>query len=170
MADPNRTPPRDDRVAAAPGPANAVVVPVVEERVEVGSEITPAGTGRVRIEVEQGRERVDLADVREEYQPSVHAIGRPVDARRDAYLDGDDVVIPVYEERVVIERRLFLKEEIRLRRGRHVFHQEQDVPVRRERAVFERLHADGSWREVPLSPGAPVAEHTEAHPSAAARE
>jgi stress response protein YsnF len=170
MADPNRTPPRDDRVAAAPGPANAVVVPVVEERVEVGSEITPAGTVRVRIEVEQGRERVDLADVREEYQPSVHAIGRPVDARRDAYLDGDDVVIPVYEERVVIERRLFLKEEIRLRRGRHVFHQEQDVPVRRERAVFERLHADGSWREVPLSPGAPVAEHTEAHPSAAARE
>jgi len=170
MPDPNRPPAGDERVAAAPGPARAVVVPVVEERVEVGSESTPAGTVRVRIEVEEGRERVDLAEMREEYQPSVHAIGRPVDARRDAYLDGDDVVIPVYEERVVVERRLFLKEEIRLRRARHVFHHEQDVPVRRERAVFERLHADGSWREVPLSPGAPVAEHSEAHSSAAARE
>jgi len=170
MADSNRPPPRDDGVAAAVGAARAVVVPVAQERVEIRSESTPAGTVRVRIEVEQGHERVDLAEVRDEYQASVHAVGRPVDGRRDAYLDGDDVVIPVYEERVVVERRLFLTEEIRLRRARHVFHQEQDVPVRRERAVFERLHADGSWHEVPLSPGAPVAEHIVPDSSAAATE
>jgi len=142
----------------------------MEERVEVGTATSPAGTVRVRIEIDEGRERVALADVREEYQPSVRPVGEPVGARREPYLDGDEVVIPVYEERVVVERRLFLKEEVRLRRARHVFHEEREIPVRRERAVFERLQADGSWREVPLAPGAPVAEQTAADSSAAARE
>ena len=81
----------------------------------------------------------------------MRAIGEPAAARRNPYFDGDELVVPVYEERVVSERRLFLKEEIRLRRARHVFQEQHDIPVRRERAVFERLQADGSWREVPLS-------------------
>jgi stress response protein YsnF len=142
----------------------------MEERVEVGTTTAPAGVVRVRIEIEDGRERVAVADVREEYQPSVRAVGEPATARRDPYFDGDELVVPVYEERVVVERRLFLKEEIRLRRARHVVHEEREVPVRRERAVFERLQDDGSWREVPLAHGAPVAGHSTPDPSAAARE
>ena len=169
MVDSKRTPSDDDRVAALSGKP-AAVVPLMEERVELGSAATPAGAVRVRVEIDEARERVALADVREEVQPSVRAVGKPVDARRDPYLDGEEVVIPVYEERLVVERRLFLKEEIRLRRARHVVNEEREVPVRREHAVFERRQADGSWREVGLDPGSPVAEHTEPHSSAAAPE
>ena len=169
MANSNRSPSSDDAVAASTE-AEAAVVPLMEERVEVGTTATPAGAVRVRIEVDEGRERVVLADVREEYQPSVRAVGQPAAARRDPYVEGDEVVIPVYEERVLVERRLFLKEEIRLRRARHVVHEERDVPVRRERAIFERLQPDGSWREVPVSPGPPVADHDAPHSGAAARE
>ena len=166
----NRSPYRDDSVATTASAAPGTVIPVTEERVEVGTVTTAAGAVRVRIEVDQSRERVAVDDVREEYQPSVRAVGQPAQARRDPYLDGDEVVIPVYEERIVVERRLFLKEEIRLRRARHVFREEHDVPVRRERAVFERQQADGSWREVSVSPGPPVAEHAEPDTSAATRE
>jgi len=150
--------------------AHAAVVPLMEERVEVGTAVSPVGAVRVRVETAEGVERVAVTDVREEYQPSVRTVGEPAATRRDPYLDGDELVVPVYEERVVVERRLFLKEEIRLRRARHVFQEHHDVPVRRERAVFERLQADGSWREVPLSPGAPVAEQSTPDPSAAAPE
>ena len=166
----NRSDSRDDSVAATGAESRAAVVALMEERVEIGTATTPAGTVRVRIEIDEDRERVTVDDVREEYQPSVRAIGRPAGARRDPYLDGDEVVIPIYEERVVVERRLFLKEEIRLRRARHVAHEEREVPVRRERAIFERLQADGTWREVTLAPGAPVAEHAVPDSSAAARE
>lgn len=166
----NRSPLGDTGAGSADARAQAAVVPLMEERVEVATAVTPVGAVRVRIETDEGVERVAVADVREEYQPSVRAIGEPAAARRDPYLDGDELVVPVYEERVVVERRLFLKEEIRLRRARHVFQEQHDVPVRRERAVFERLQADGSWREVPLAPGAPVAEQTAADSSAAARE
>ena len=169
MPNPDRELPRDDSVAEGAA-THAAVVPLMEERVEVGTTTSRVGAVRVRIEIDQGHERVAVADVREEYQPSVRAVGRPADARREPYVEDDEVVIPVYEERVVVERRLFLKEEVRLRRARHVFREEHDVPVRRERAVFERQQADGSWREVPLSPGAPVAEHDAPDSSAAARE
>jgi len=170
MPDSNRSPARDDSVAAAGAQAHPAVVPLMEERVEVGTVTTPAGTVRVRIEIDEGRERVALADAREEYQPSVRAVGKPAMTRRDPYLDGDEVVIPVYEERVVVERRLFLKEEIRLRRARHVAHEERDVPVRRERAIFERMQPDGSWREVAVPPGPSVAEHNAPHSGGTAHE
>ena len=166
----NRSPLGDTAAGSADARGQAAVVPLMEERVEVATAVTPVGAVRVRIETDEGVERVAVADVREEYQRSVRAIGEPAAARRDPYLDGDELVVPVYEERVVVERRLFLKEEIRLRRARHVFQEHHDVPVRRERAVFERLQADGSWREVPLSPGAPVAEQSTPDPSAAAPE
>jgi stress response protein YsnF len=166
----NRSPLVDAGTGSADARAQAAVVPLMEERVEVAAAATPVGAVRVRVETAEGVERVAVADVREEYQPSVRTVGEPATTRRDPYLDGDELVVPVYEERVVVERRLFLKEEIRLRRARHVFQEHHDVPVRRERAVFERLQADGSWREVQLSPGAPVAEQSTPDPSAAAPE
>jgi len=57
MPDSNRSPARDDSVAAAGAQAHPAVVPLMEERVEVGTVTTPAGTVRVRIEIDEGRER-----------------------------------------------------------------------------------------------------------------
>jgi stress response protein YsnF len=137
----------------------AAVVPLVSETVHVDTEAHQVGAVRVRVEVDHLRQRVDVDRVTEEYQPTVRQVGTLAGERRDPYLDGDDVVIPVYEERMVVERRLFLKEEVRLRRVRHVDHQQSEVPLRRDRPVFERQQPDGTWRELPTGPGAPVAEH-----------
>jgi len=145
--------------------APLAVVPVVADSLEVHKEAAPIGAVRVRIEVEQSTERVRTGQVRERYEPIVQAVGVPANERREPYVDGDDVVIPVYEERVVVERRLFLKEEIRLRRSRQVEQQDEDVPLRRERAIFERQQADGSWRELPATAGALFAEHASSVPS-----
>ena len=91
----NRSPLGDTGAGTADARAQAAVVPLMEERVEVATAVTPVGAVRVRIETDEGVERVAVADVREEYQPSVRAIGEPAAARRDPYLDGDEVVIPV---------------------------------------------------------------------------
>jgi uncharacterized protein (TIGR02271 family) len=144
--------------AADAGESPPVVVPLVAETASVGTEPTPIGAVRVRVEVEHASERVGVDLASEEYRPTVRPIGAPASARVDPYRDGDDIVIPVYEERVVVERKLFLKEEVRLTRVRQVEHREGDVAVRSERAVFERQQPDGSWREVPVDPGARVAE------------
>ena len=137
---------------------DVVVVPVLAESVTVGREVVPAGAVRVRIEVEHRREHLEDDFAVHEVQHIVRPVGEPASERREPYREGDELVIPVYEERPVVERRLFLKEEVRVRRVVRVEHREADVPMRRERAVLERQQADGSWREVPIGAGAPLAE------------
>jgi uncharacterized protein (TIGR02271 family) len=156
----SNSPPLDPAHAAVAGRNDAIAaaIPVVAETLEVETESVQTGAVRIRIEVERMSERVDTEHVRDEYRPTVTPVGTLAHERRDPYLDGDDVVIPVYEERMVIERRLFLKEEVRLRRIRHVEHEEVEFPVRRDRPVFERRQPDGTWHEV--APGLPVADHS----------
>ena len=153
-------------VAAAAARAEAdvetglpTVLPLLEERIDVALERVDIGALRVRIVVDESVENavIDLAST--EVRPRVVPHDMEVDARREPYVDGEDLVVPVYEERAVLVRKLFLKEEVRLTRTRHQQQQPFDVPLRRERAVVERQQADGSWLPEP-SPlqGAPIAK------------
>ena len=51
--------------------------------------------------------------------------------------EGDVYVVPVVEEVLVIEKRLMLKEEVRIRRTQTETHQPQQVTVRAEEVVME---------------------------------
>ena len=53
-------------------------------------------------------------------------------------LDGDTVIIPVVEEVLVVEKRLVLKEEVRLKRVRTTEHLDEPVRLRVMEAVVER--------------------------------
>ncbi len=55
---------------------------------------------------------------REEVTVERVAIGRQVDAIPPVRTEGDVTILPVVEERLVVERRLFLVEEVRVRRAR----------------------------------------------------
>ena len=154
--------------AAASGhdDAGAAVVPLVAETVAVDTETVAVGAVRVRVEVERVHESIGADLLSEEYRSTVRAVGEPASERLDPYRDGDDIVVPIYEERVVVERRLFLREEVRLTRVRQVEHRQGEVPLRRERAVLERQQPDGSWRPIPIAaPGAPVADDISPSPS-----
>lgn len=74
-------------------------------------------------------ERVDIERV---------AIGRPIDAVPPVREDGDTTVISIVEEVLVIEKRLVLKEEIRLRRVRTTERHRDAVTLREQQAVIER--------------------------------
>jgi uncharacterized protein (TIGR02271 family) len=168
MADPLSSPSGDPACAAVArsDESRAAVVPLVAESLAVETETLRVGAVRVRVEVEHVNERVGADLVSEEYRPTVRPVGAPASERLDPYRDGDDLVVPIYEERVVVERRLFLKEEVRLTRVRHVEHRQGEVPLRREHAVLERQQPDGSWRAVPLcAHGAPLADDTSPSPS-----
>ncbi len=55
--------------------------------------------------------------------------------------DGAVLVVPVVEKVLVTERRLVLKEELRIRRVSTSSTSEQTVPLRRQTATVERLPA-----------------------------
>ena len=66
-------------------------------------------------------------------------IGREVEAMPPIREEGDTLVIPVLEERLVVERRLFLKEELRVRRVRTSRTHRERMTLRHHEVVLSEL-------------------------------
>jgi len=70
------------------------------------------------------------------------ALDIPIDHMPDVRTEGDLIIVPVVEEVLVVEKRLILKEEIRIRRLVQVEHIDQEVTLRSQQAVVEREDFD----------------------------
>lgn len=56
---------------------------------------------------------------------------------------GDVTIIPIFEEIVVVEKRLFLKEELRLTRTQIEESVKIPISLRKQRAVIQHLNSEG---------------------------
>jgi uncharacterized protein (TIGR02271 family) len=119
------------------------VLPVIQETVDVHT--TPVEKGRVRIRkmVHEREELVDPPllrdDVVVERVPINHVVEGPIPVRSE----GDTLIIPLFEEVLVVETRLLLKEEVHLTKRRVETHTPQRVTLRREEAIVERVTLEG---------------------------
>lgn len=119
------------------------ILPLLEEAVRVSRRTVEAGRVRVAVttETEQRllRETLRARRVEVERIPLDRMLpegAAPPPSREEG---GDTLVIPIVEERVVVQRRLVLREELRLRFITAEEHWEQPVTLRRQRAAVERL-------------------------------
>ena len=119
------------------------VLPLVEEELRIDKRSVITGKVRVRSVVDTVEEvaRADLTGERVEVTRV--PIDREVEAAPLTRTEGDVTIVPVVEEVLVVEKRLVLKEELHIRR--QATHENVEVPVtlRKQRAVIERLAADG---------------------------
>jgi uncharacterized protein (TIGR02271 family) len=118
-----------------------VVIPIVEETFDVQKR--RAETGRVHI-TKVVREREELVDeplLHEEVEVERVAINRVVDGPITARHEGDTLIIPVLEEVLVVEKRLVLKEELRITKRLIQAHKPQQVTLRSEAATVERINS-----------------------------
>jgi uncharacterized protein (TIGR02271 family) len=113
------------------------VVPVVQEELRVGK-IEHERQVRIRKVVETRTEDVELSLRRSEVEVERVPIGEPVSEAPQTRTEGDVTIIPVLEERLVVEKRLFLKEElhVRLRPTSEPFREQ--VTLREEVVTVER--------------------------------
>ncbi len=65
-------------------------------------------------------------------------VNRLVEAAEPSHTEGDTTVIPLYEEVLVVEKRLVLTEELHVSKRRSERREPQEVVLRREEAVVER--------------------------------
>lgn len=103
-------------------------------------------TGRVRVgKVTRTRDHlIDEMLARHSVEVQTVPVGRNVDAIPAVKDDGETMIIPVVEEIVVVERRLFLKEEIHVRRVLTNERHQETVQLRYQEAVVTRIPADAS--------------------------
>ena len=124
--------------------ARGLVIPVVEERLEVSRERVETGRVRITKSVEAREVVVDdplkRESVRVEHVPINQVVTGAVPQVRE---EGDVTVIPILEERVVTRTELVLVEEVRIHRDHSEYHNPQRVTLRKEVVAVERFGEDG---------------------------
>ena len=117
----------------------ARVIPVLDERLRVSRRSRETGRAtRVRKRVRERLETLDLATQREAVHVERVPFDRPVAGPLASREEGDVLVIPVVEQRLVVRTEWVLREEIRITRRRHVEHERRTVQLRTEVAIVGR--------------------------------
>jgi len=131
-----------DEGQAIKGAPDGATLQLASEELSVSKETIE--TGRVRVAT-RTREREALIDedlARETVEIETVPIGLRIDAMPMARQEGDTTIIPIVEEILVVERRLFLKEEVRIRRVRTTERHKETVMLRYQEAVVTRHPGD----------------------------
>lgn len=89
-------------------------IPLAEEVLTAQVEERQQGRVRIHKHVETVPMKADIDLLREAAHIDRQARDEVVDATREPWYEGDTLVIPRYEERLVTEKRLVLVEEIRV--------------------------------------------------------
>ena len=119
------------------------VVSLAEETLQVGKRSVERGRVRLHKTVTERLETAELTLTREEVEVERVTINRPVEAAEPVRYEGDVMVIPRYEEVLVVSKQLMLVEELRVRTLRSERREPQQVTLRREELSVERT-GDGA--------------------------
>jgi uncharacterized protein (TIGR02271 family) len=136
----------NQEATAKPGSDDPIVVPLYAEEMSVTKENRETGRVRITTVTRQREEVVDELLARERVEVETVAIGKPIEAIPPVRNEGDTIVVPVVEEILVTERRLVLKEELRIRRVHTTERHQERVTLRRQEASILRLPTQSSNR------------------------
>ena len=122
-------------------------VPITEEVLSIEKRVVDTGRGvRVQKTVQTLPVVIDETLASEEINVQRVAIDRTLE--KDELMpgtryDGDILIVPVFEEIVVVERRIRLKEELHITRIRREEHFVETVMLKSEQVSIERFDESG---------------------------
>ncbi len=125
-----------DLPAAATTPIEvpAQVIHVLEETARVEKREVETGRASIRIRVSEHDEAIQTLLKRQDVVVERIPVDRMVSEAPPIRQEGTMVIVPVMEERVVVEKRLFIKEELHIRINEAEHMDTQVLNLRREQA------------------------------------
>lgn len=135
----NMTTPKQDPAQPVASETEEVVVPIVDEELHVDKRQIETGRIRLTKMVHEREVIVDEPFTREEIQVERVPVDRLVTEPVSVRYEGDTMIIPVMEELIVVEKRLRLKEELRVTKRQITTPQSRPVRVRTEEVHVERV-------------------------------
>lgn len=117
------------------------VIPLVEEQMSLDRRTVPTGRVRIEMHTETVEHRLPAELSRDEVEVVRVPVGRRIDRAPEPVTEGDLTIIPVVEERLVVTRELYLREEVHVRRIRR--HETVEIPAqtRRQTVRIDRIPA-----------------------------
>lgn len=123
----------------APANSQTISIPVIEEELDIQKRLVETGVVRINKSVAEREEIVEQTLRKENANIERIAIGRIVPEPSPSFYEDDTLVIPLYEEILVVEKRLLLREEIRITMKTSEEQQQQRVTLRTEEATVETV-------------------------------
>lgn len=122
--------------------ADELVVPVVAEELRVGKRTVETGRVRVTKQVREHEEVIDQPLLKTNVIVERVPVNQYVKEAPSVRQEGDTLVVPMVEEVVVVEKRLVLREELRITKQQVETRHPQRVSVRREEVKIDRIKGE----------------------------
>jgi len=109
-----------------------LVVPIIEEQLNVSKRTVELGAIELKKTIEQFTDSRRLPLTFDQLDVERVPVNRPLEAPLEPRYEGDVLIIPIMEEVLVVEKRLMLKEEVRIHKRQVIREQEINETLRRE--------------------------------------
>jgi uncharacterized protein (TIGR02271 family) len=116
-----------------------LVVPVMVEELDIQKQRVETGRVRIRKTVREHEELVDEPVFQEEVVIERVPINRVVEQAIPIRYEGDTMIVSLLEEVPVVEKRLVLKEELRITKRRVAASRPERIMLRSEEATVQHL-------------------------------
>ena len=117
------------------------VVPIVQEELHIGKQKVETGRVRLTKTVQEREVMVSEPSMQEDIQIERVPVNRWLTEPASVRYEGDIMIIPVMEEVPVVEKRLRLKEELRVTKRQITTQRTEPVRLRTEEVQMERIPA-----------------------------
>jgi uncharacterized protein (TIGR02271 family) len=114
-------------------------IPIIEEELLIEKRVMETGGVKVSKHIHEHEEIIDESLRQEQVMVERHPINQRVETAPSIRRQETTLIIPIVEEILVVEKKLFLKEEIHITIKQTEVRQPQTVKLRREEAIVERL-------------------------------
>lgn len=129
------TPPQEEILSAD---SSTVVIPVIEEQLQVRTEWVETGRVRVNKQVHAETQTIDVPVTHEVVDVQRVPINRVVSEAPLSRQEGDTLILPVVREEVITTVRLVLVEEVHITRRQQQTIDQQTVTLRHETISVDR--------------------------------
>ncbi len=123
-------------------PEDSVVIPVLEEQLQVSKRTVPTGKVLVEKHVQQYQETLDVPLAVRTFDIERVVLNRPVQAAPAVRQEGDTTIYSLVEEQLVLTTQLVLKEEVRVTRRDTERRDTRTVTLNREILTVTRSRID----------------------------
>jgi uncharacterized protein (TIGR02271 family) len=137
------------------GNSKQIVIPLLAEQLKIARQKVMTGGVRVHKTVSEKNETVDEPTFREELEIQRVAVNRFITEPPEVRYEGDVMIVPLLEEVLVIEKKLVLREEIRIITRRDTLRNPQQYVVRREEATLETINPGVDGESINALPSTP---------------
>jgi uncharacterized protein (TIGR02271 family) len=130
------------------GASGQIVIPLLAEQLNIERQKVLTGGVRVHKTVSERTETIDEPTLREEMEIQRVAVNQFISEPPPVRYEGDVMIVPLMEEVLVVEKKLVLREEIRITKRRDTLRNPQQYVVRREEATLEQIKPDAGAENI----------------------